>query len=266
MPEHHRIHATAAVGFQAACDVYERARPDYPVAAVEFMIAALGIDSTATVVELGAGTGKFTRMLASMTAAPVIAVEPIENMRCRLHALLPAVSVLDGTAEAIPLEAATADVVVAAQAFHWFDGPRALAEIARVLKPAGRIGLIWNIRDESVGWVARMTDIVDRHGLAIPQYKSMGWKRAFDESAVFSEPTARSFRHSQTVDLQMLLDRVASISFIAALPQSDRQAVLDEVARLVRSHPQTRDLTHLTLPYRTDVYCWKKTGADMRGG
>ncbi len=259
MPKHHRIHATAAAGFQAASEAYERSRPDYPAKAVDFMIATLGIDSTTTVVELGAGTGKFTRMLASRTAARVVAIEPVENMRRKLHALLPAVTVLDGTAEAIPLEAATADVVVAAQAFHWFDGHRAIADIARVLKPAGRIGLIWNIRDDSVDWVVRMTDIVDRHSLGVPQYKTMAWRQAFEETTAFPMPTARAFRHSQTVDLQTLLDRVTSISYIAALPPADRQPVLDEVTRLVRIHPQTRNLTRFTIPYRTDVYWSNKT-------
>ena len=260
MPPRSDIHEIAAAGFQAASETYERGRPDYPVEAVEFLINTLGIDPTTTAVELGAGTGKFTRMLTSLSGARVIAVEPVENMRRQLQSLQPAVTVLDGTAESIPLGDAVADVVLAAQAFHWFDGRRALAEIARVLKPGGRIGLIWNARDESLDWVARMTDIIDRHGTGVPQYKSMEWKRAFDGSSPFSELDVRHFRHAQTCDMQMLLDRVASISFIAALPSADRQAVLDEVLQLVHTHPQTSGRPRITLPYRTDVYWSKKTG------
>jgi len=260
MPLRPDIHETAAAGFQAGSEVYERGRPDYPVEAVEFLIDTLGIDSTTIIVELGAGTGKFTRMLVASTEAKVIAVEPVENMRRQLQSLLPDVAVLDGTAESIPLGEAAADVVLAAQAFHWFDGRRALADIARVLKPGGRIGLVWNARDESLDWVSRMTEIVDRHGAGVPQYKSMAWKRAFDGSSPFSELAKRSFRHAQTGDVQMLLDRVASISFIATLPPAHRQDVLAEVIQLVRTHPQTKDLPHITLPYRTDVYWSRRIG------
>jgi SAM-dependent methyltransferase len=260
MPARPDIHATAAAGFQAGSEVYERGRPDYPVEAAQFLINTLGIDSATTVVELGAGTGKFTRVLVPLTAAKLIAVEPVESMRCRLQSLLPDLTVLDGTAEAIPLGEATADVVLAAQAFHWFDGRRALADIARVLKPGGKLGLIWNIRDDSLDWVSRMTEIVDRHGAGVPQYKSMEWKRAFDAPSPFSELAECSFRHAQTGNVQMLLDRVASISFIAALPPTDRQAVLAEVMHLVRNHPQTRNLSRITLPYRTDVYWSMKIG------
>jgi SAM-dependent methyltransferase len=260
MPAQHDIHQIAAAGFQAGSGAYERGRPGYPVEAVEFLIDSLGICTGSTVVELGAGTGKFTRMLLSLTKARIIAIEPVENMRRRMEDLLPAITVMDGVAEAIPVGEATADVVLSAQAFHWFDGRRALTEITRVLKPGGGLGLVWNARDESTEWVACMTEIIDRHGAGVPQYKSMEWKLAFDQCPCFAPLAKRSFRHVQTGDLQMLLDRVASISFIAALPPSDRQAVLAEVTQLVRTHPQTRALPQITLPYRTDVYWASKTG------
>lgn len=259
MPTHHDIHRTAAIGFQAGSEAYERGRPGYPVEAVEFLIDTLGIREDSAVIELGAGTGKFTRMLLPRTKARIIAIEPVENMRRRLEDLAPAVTVMDGVAESIPAGEATADVVLAAQAFHWFDGRRALVEIARVLRPGGRFGLIWNARDESSEWVARMAEIVDRHGSGVPQYKFMEWKRAFEACRVFMPLAERSFRHAQTGDLQMILDRVASISFVAALPPSDRRTVLGEVTRLIRSHPQTRGMSHITLPYRTDVYWARKT-------
>ncbi len=203
--------------------------------------------------------GVTTGLYIALGWVGIIAIEPVENMRRRLEDLAPAVTVMDGVAESIPAGEATADVVLAAQAFHWFDGRRALVEIARVLRPGGRFGLIWNARDESSEWVARMAEIVDRHGSGVPQYKFMEWKRAFEACRVFMPLAERSFRHAQTGDLQMILDRVASISFVAALPPSDRRTVLGEVTRLIRSHPQTRGMSHITLPYRTDVYWARKT-------
>ena len=151
MPEsRHPIHEQASIGFKRAADAYERGRPEYPAAAVEHLVKTLDIARGSRVVELGAGTGKFTRTLVP-TGAEILAVEPVDAMRQKLSELLPGVKMVDGAAEAIPLADASADAVVVAQAFHWFDGERALAEIHRVLKAGGGLGLIWNVRDDSLG-------------------------------------------------------------------------------------------------------------------
>ena len=136
------INSAAAEDFQVGADTYERGRPDFPAEAVEFLVQTLNINQASHVLDLAAGTGKLTRRLAP-TGAKLTAVEPVEGMRRKFSALLPGVEILEGTAEAIPLPSESLDVVVVAQAFHWFDGPRALAEIHRVPETRGeaRAGL-----------------------------------------------------------------------------------------------------------------------------
>ena len=126
------MHPVAAAGFASAADVYDRARPSYPEEAVAWMAQRCELGEGKTVVDVGAGTGKLTRLLPT-TRAHVIAVEPVAEMRAKLTG----VQALDGTAEEIPLPDGSADVITVAQAFHWFDHERALPELHRVLKPGG---------------------------------------------------------------------------------------------------------------------------------
>ena len=135
-----RIHEAAAVGFARGADAYERGRPEYPADALE----PLRLSPDLTVLDLAAGTGKLTRPLAA-SGARVIAVEPVAEMRAALPS---SVETLDGTAESIPLGDGSVDLVTVGQAFHWFDGDAALAEIHRVLRPGGRLALVWNRRVE----------------------------------------------------------------------------------------------------------------------
>ena len=152
-----RVHQAAARGFQAAADAYERSRPDYPSQAIDRLVQELEIGRAATVLDLGAGTGKLTRMLIH-TGARLVAVEPVDAMRHTFVEAVPGVPVVGGTAEAMPFADGVFDAVIIAQAFHWFHGVDALQEIHRVLRPSGRLGLIWNIRDDSAPWVARLTE------------------------------------------------------------------------------------------------------------
>ncbi|HEX5028163.1 MAG TPA: class I SAM-dependent methyltransferase, partial [Gaiellaceae bacterium] len=125
--------------FAEVAQAYERGRPSYPDDAVRWLVGERACD----VVDLGAGTGKLTRILVAH-GHRVVAVEPLDAMRSELEAAVPGAHALAGSAEAIPLEDASADVVTSAQAFHWFDHDAALPEIARVLRPDGRIALVWN--------------------------------------------------------------------------------------------------------------------------
>jgi SAM-dependent methyltransferase len=245
------VHEAAARGFQAAAEVYERSRPDYPEEAIDRMIQDLEIARAATVLDMGAGTGKLTRMLLP-TGARLVGLDPVEAMRRMLVAAVPDAWVVGGTAEALPFGEASFDAVVAGQAFHWFRGEQALAEIHRVLRPAGRMGLIWNVRDQAIPWVARLTEIIDRYEAGAPREATGDWRRAFSATTYFGTLHQRRFRHEQRLDREGLVERVASMSFIAALPPGRREEVLDEIRRLAGENADRSGI--LVMPYNTDLY------------
>lgn len=253
------IHDMAARGFKEAAETYEKGRPGYPADAVACLAGELGMGPGTTVVDLAAGTGKLTRLLVR-TGARVIAVEPVAGMRAQFARALPGVPVHEGTAEAIPVADGAVDAVTVGQAFHWFATETALKEIHRVLRPGGRLGLIWNLRDAGVEWVARLGEIMERHEGDAPSYRSGRWRLAFAETSLFAEARERSFRHEQIMDRETALARVASVSYIAALPPEEREQLLEEVRQLLDTHPQTRGRDAVALPYRTDVYWTGRVG------
>jgi ubiquinone/menaquinone biosynthesis C-methylase UbiE len=235
--------------FDSTASAYERGRPGYPREAVDALAAALRIGPRTTVVDLGAGTGKLTRLLVR-SGARVVAVEPLAGMRAELARVVPEAQTVDGTAHAMPLPDGSAAAVVAAQAFHWFADEDALGEIHRVLRPRGGLGLVWNVRDVSVPWVARLTAILDRYATDdTPRHRRDDWRRVFETTERFTSLEERHFPHSQVVDARSIRDRVGSISIVAALPDPEREAVLDEVAALVAAQPPP-----VTIPYDTRVY------------
>ncbi len=247
------IHPAAAHGFQASADVYERGRPSYPDRAIAYLVQALGISSGSRVVDVGAGTGKLLRLLEP-TGAELIGVEPVDAMRSELAARSPSVTALSGAAERIPLEAGSVDAVVVGQAFHWFEGERALAEFHRILRPDGRLGLVWNVRDRSVDWVARVTDIVDPFAGDAPRHRSGRWREAFESTAHFDELHLRTFPYEQPMTPEGLVDRVLSTSFIAALDDERREHVRRQVRRLSQTHPDLTGRDRFDFPYVTEVW------------
>ena len=253
------IHRAAAAGYALSAEAYDRGRPSYPLEAVAWLARTLRIHSGSTVAELGAGTGKFTSQLVPLRAR-VVAIEPVEAMRARLATAVPTATPLAGTAEALPLGDASVDAAIAAQAFHWFDHDAALAELARVLRPGGRLGLAWNVRYRSIDWSRRLTEIVDRVAGDAPRHATAPWRAAFERTHRFSPVDDASFPNPMSVSPEQLLDRVASISFVAAADPSARESVLDEVRELLASHPDLAGRERILFPYRTDVYAWERRG------
>lgn len=242
-------------GFDRAASVYERGRPDYPTAAVRALDRALGLGPRRTVVEIGSGTGKFTRALRPLGAA-IVAIEPTRGMRSVFERTVPDVALVAGTAEALPLPDRFADAVVAAQAFHWFRPRPALREIARVLRPGGGIGLVWNSRDVSVPWSGRISEILDRYGWqGVPRTRDDRWKKAFAApDCPFGPLHEAVFPHAQTAAPATFVDRVLSVSVVAIQPAAERRRVAREVRELLRTDPRTRGKHLVTMPYRTEVY------------
>jgi SAM-dependent methyltransferase len=253
MDERSTVHRSAAEGFQVGASAYERGRPEYPPEAVAALAEACRIEPGRDVLDLAAGTGKLTRMLVT-TGASLVAVEPVEAMRRAFSERLPDVPVRPGTAEAIPLRDGSLDAVVVAQAFHWFDSVRAAREIHRILRADSSVGLVWNVRDESTSWVARLTGIIEPHRGTTPTHRTGAWREGFDDTGLFSPLERREFRYEQALDADGLVDRTVSISFIANLPDDARNAVADQVRRLAAEDPALAGRESFSLPYRTDVY------------
>jgi SAM-dependent methyltransferase len=258
------VHRSAAQGFAAAAEAYERGRPSYPPALLPWLTGALGLQAGATCVDLGAGTGKFTRLLLA-SGAEVIAVEPVAEMRDQLAAGLPGVRALEGTAQALPLADASVHAVVCAQAFHWFASAPALAEIHRVLEPGGRLGLVWNVRDESVDWIAAMTAILAPHEGDTPRFHTGRWRQAFT-GGLFTELEEACFPYEHVgPPREVIVDRTLSVSFIANLPAAERKQVEDQLLALIASHPGLRDRETVAVPYLTRAYwCTKQVPSYCR--
>jgi SAM-dependent methyltransferase len=234
-----RIHETAAAGFARAAEAYEEGRPGYPPAALE----PLGLAPGMTVLDLAAGTGKLTRALAASEAA-VIAVEPLAEMRAALPG---SVTALDGTAEAIPVEAGSVDLVTVAQAFHWFDGPAALAEIHRVLRPGGRLAVLWNRRLEGNPVSGAIETLIEPYRMGTPTHWGDAWRAAFEHTTLFGPLEEHVYANEQVLDADGLAARICSISFIARLPEAERAGVLARARDLTADGP-------VTIPYRTEVH------------
>jgi SAM-dependent methyltransferase len=219
-------------------DVYERARPGYPPEVLDTLALAPG----SHVVDLGAGTGKLTRDLASR-GFRVTAIEPLRGMRDLLASALPDVDVVEGTAEAIPLADGTVDAVTVAQAFHWFDPEPALAEIHRVLRRNGLVALVWNVRDQSHPVHQRYAEVIrDYRGGDYPEMQ--GHARYLARSQLFDGYEKHEFRHVQMLDADGLVARARSVSFIAALPEDERAELLERVRAL--APPGTFEFPYVT--------------------
>jgi SAM-dependent methyltransferase len=227
-----------ALSFGAAAAEYDAARPSYPAEAV-----AWAIGDARRVLDLGAGTGKLTRVVLAL-GLEAVAVEPDASMR----ALIPA-EAHAGTAEEIPLPDASVDAIVVGQAFHWFDPPRALPEMVRVLRPGGSLGMFWNMFDDHVPWVSAFCDVWDP--------EARGSLIAQDQTPPYDGPgigltTAerRLVTHEQPADRALVATQLRSISHFILLPEPEREPLIERA--LATTPPGD-----FAIPYITDV--WRAT-------
>jgi ubiquinone/menaquinone biosynthesis C-methylase UbiE len=247
------LHDYVSRGFSSTTRLYEQIRPEYPQAAIDILVRELGIARGRTILDVGAGTGKLTRALVS-TGATVIAVEPLAEMRERLAESVPLAVPFDGTAERMAIRDGSVHAIAVAQAFHWFDGDRALAEFHRVLAPGGRLGLIWNVRDRRTPWVDAFDTIVDRVDPDRPDHQTGKWRTAFDRTTLYDPLQQQDVPSEQVLTPAGLVDRARTVSSITVLPEPERDRVLDTVRALAATHPDLRGRERFSLPYVTKVY------------
>ncbi len=233
-----------ARAFALVAEEYERGRPTYPATAVRWLLGPEPLD----VVDLGAGTGKLTAALVA-EGHRVLAVEPLAEMRAVLTAQVPGAEVIAGTAEQTGLADASVDAVVAGAAFRWFDRPRAFAEIRRIQRAPGTLGLLGNGFDTSSHWVAELRQILGGSRLD----RAGHWPAEDELLALFETVDEREFPHEQTVDRDRLLDLALSRSSIALLDGGEREAILGRIAELWDHDPELRGRDSATLRYLTRV-------------
>ncbi len=236
--------AERASSFGRVADEYERGRPGYPGEAIAWLLGAAPLD----VLDLAAGTGKLTAALLD-AGHNVVAVEPLAQMRAILTSRLPGARALAGTAEQLPLQDASVDAVTVGAAFHWFDQRVAQAEIARVLRPPGVLGLLGNRFEPSVPWVARVREI-----LGPPAIERRGhWPSVEELGTRFAEVEDREFAHEQRVDRASLRDLASSRSSLALMAATERAGVLASLDRLWEQEPELLGRKDVLLPWRSRV-------------
>jgi SAM-dependent methyltransferase len=227
-----------SLSFGAEAAAYERGRPSYPPEAIDWLLPTDATD----VLDLGAGTGKLTTRLVERGLG-VLAVDPIPEMLELLSNSLPDTPALLGTAEDIPLPDDSVDVVLVAQAWHWFDPELAAKEIARVLRPGGRLGLVWNARDERMGWVKDLGRIIGHEDAQFHDRLTL--------PAPFTDVERRKVEWTSYLTPQALIDLVASRSYCITSPEKVRTRTLEEVRELLATHPALANTNGLALPYVT---------------
>jgi SAM-dependent methyltransferase len=245
-----RAFQAMANSFDGAAEVYERARPTYPSDAVEWLLAS----APRTVLDIGAGTGKFTRLIAPRVET-VIALDPSERMLRELSAVVPSAELRIGSAEAIPLSPASVDAVYSAQAWHWVDTARAVPEVLRVLRPGGVFGLIWNARDERVPWVKRLSEVM--HNSKAEEYLA-------DPAVPDDFGAVERFESSWEApfDRESLLELVASRSYYLTADEAQQRETLEAVNRFLDTEADLGD--DWRMPYRTIAFRMTRANRESR--
>lgn len=241
-------HAALARSFESAGAAYDRYRPGFPAAAVDAILPS----PVGRALDLGAGTGKLTGLLLPR-ADEVLAVEPAESMLDILRSRFPEVGALSGTAERMPVGDESVDAVTVAQAFHWFDRERACAEIARVLKPGGTLGLLWNRFDPGCEW--------DRasHAIAHPAVDEQDRTAA----AAVALPGFTFLDHRQVAWEERIsradyLARWGTVSSLLVADDETRAGMLRGIEEVLDAHIDTRGRSILDLPHVTDVFVYQR--------
>ncbi|MFF1574177.1 class I SAM-dependent methyltransferase [Leifsonia sp. NPDC058292] len=236
-------HDAHARSFDRAADVYDAARPEYPAEAVAWLLES----TSGPILDLGAGTGKLTRSLMDRDRE-VFAVDPSPEMLRVLGHALPEVDARLGSGEQLPLDEDSVGVVVCGQAWHWVDPDIAVPEVARVLRPGGTLGLVWNTRDESVDWVRELGQLMQ----AADAY--LGDDAPPRVGPPFGDLVRHEVRWVQPMTLDGLLDLARSRSYFITKDAQAQAAVIASLRRLASEHPALAGRETFEMPYVTECF------------
>lgn len=252
------LHPVAAGGFASAAPTYARIRPTYARAAIGELKETIG--TTGAVLDLAAGTGILTGQLRR-AGLQMLAAEPVPEMLAQLERSLPSVPAVRAVAEHLPVAPASLRAVVVGEAFHWFDATAAISEAAGALAAHGTLAMLWNRRDDSVDWVREYGEIVlsARDG-GRPYAHGTDWEQAVHASGAFEPARRTAHPNPQPSSSGALVERAASTSFVADAAPAARDRVLARVRELAATHPDLAGRTSFDLPYRTELYLWRRSG------
>jgi len=255
----------AQIGFAASSSVYERGRPDYPAAVIDGLMETLRLTSTSRLLDLATGTGKLAR--GFIGRVDLVAAEPSVEMCTEFARIQPGVPLVGSVGEVLPFADGSLDAVTIGTAFHWFDGPVAVRELHRVLKPGGRVALLWLQRDESEGWVNDLVRLVDTYRPAnARRYAETPWQAAWDTTdeagrRLFTPLEFSQSPFEQPLERDAVVQRTASTSFVAAMDAEQRAEVLERVRDLLDTHEATRGRDVIGVPHQAEVYWAERIGS-----
>lgn len=252
------LHPAAQKGFSLGAELYQQVRPNYPQETPVWLQDQLQIGEDSTVVDLGAGTGKFLPYLLQ-TQANVIAVEPVAEMLQQLQQSYPSVTCIQASSTQLPFDNESIHAILCAQSFHWFANLETLTEMHRVLVASGHLGLIWNQRDTEVDWVKALADEISPLEGDTPRYHSEQWKQVFENQQLFNFMGLQTFqqRHHGTVE-QVVSKRLLSTSFIAAMPPTEQQQLKAKFEQIVFDFTGLTAQDQIDFPYTTFAYHFQK--------
>lgn len=252
------IHPAAQNGFANAAQLYQSVRPSYPDEITQWLVEHLHLGQQDELLDLGSGTGKFLANLSQISHR-VTAVEPIAEMLQQLQARYPQVHSVQASSQQLPFSDNLFDAVFCAQSFHWFANAASLKEIHRLLKPAAKLGLIWNQRDESVDWVKALAECIEPYESDTPRYHRQEWQNVFNNQHLFKTVDVVTFRHVQSGTVEeVVCKRLRSTSFIAAMPQAQQQSLQAQFEHIVFAHTGKRPDEQIDFPYTTYAYFYEK--------
>lgn len=273
------INEAAKLGWSSSSvsGIYEKTRPDYDTDSVEFLLEKVGAlnkhlggtqeQEPFTIVELGAGTGKFTRAVLrvfekrSVENVNIISTEPIKEMCDKFKHMVPTVEIVQRPAHNLGLPSNSADVVLAAQSFHWFANAESVQEIHRVLKPKGMLGIIWCLPDRSVSWIKTLEEMLDvkykANKVSRPEFGGV-FQHIENHVGFGPENGDVSYRHSMEFDLGGIIERFKSVSVIAGAESHEKEAMLSKVMEEMTTNPDIKHQERYSFSFVVQINWFQK--------